>query len=152
MVFLPYISYFIQNTHAPQKNHNLYTLGCLILSLTYVHHYFFTLNKLTMPPTCLSPPHQTKYNTPTTSPSHNLYYPHNTSYNKEIAFPLYMSTTFGSIDYARLLAVMKDLGYPTDAVEIIGNIYKNSTTAFTGNHFGTTLQSTLVEAPSRATP
>ena len=33
---------------------------------------------------------------------------------------------------------MEDLGYPTDAVEIVGNIYKNSTTAFTGNHFGTT--------------
>ena len=45
---------------------------------------------------------------------------------------------FGSIDHARLLAFMKDLGYPTDAIEIIGNIYKDSTTSFTGSHFGTT--------------
>ena len=41
------------------------------------------------------------------------------------------------IDHARLLA-LKDLGYPLDAVKIIGNIYKDSTTLFTGNHFGTT--------------
>lgn len=34
---------------------------------------------------------------------------------------------------------MKDLGYPLDAVEIVGNIYENSTTSFTGGHFGTTL-------------
>ena len=33
---------------------------------------------------------------------------------------------FGSIDHARLLAIMEDLGYPLDAVEIVGNIYKNS--------------------------
>ena len=45
---------------------------------------------------------------------------------------------FGSIDHARLLALMEDLGYPTDAIEIIGNIYKDSTTSFTGSHFGTT--------------
>ena len=46
---------------------------------------------------------------------------------------------FGSIDHARLLAIMEDLGYPLDAVEIVGNIYTDSTTAFTGSHFGTTL-------------
>ena len=45
---------------------------------------------------------------------------------------------FGSIDHARLLALMEDLGYPTDAFKIIGNIYKDSTTSFTGSHFGTT--------------
>ena len=45
---------------------------------------------------------------------------------------------FGSIDHARLLALMEDLGFPTDAVEIIGNIYTNSTTSFTDSHFGTT--------------
>ena len=45
---------------------------------------------------------------------------------------------FGSIDHARLLALMEDLGFPKDAVEIVGNIYHNSTTSFTGNHFGTT--------------
>jgi hypothetical protein len=45
---------------------------------------------------------------------------------------------FGSIDHARLLAIMADLGYPLDAIEIVGNIYNHSTTAFTGNFFGTT--------------
>ena len=45
---------------------------------------------------------------------------------------------FGSIDHARLLALMEDLEYPTNAIEIIGNIYKDSTTSFTGSHFGTT--------------
>ena len=45
---------------------------------------------------------------------------------------------FGSIDHARLLALMEDFGYPTDAIEIIGNIYKDSTTSFTGSTFGTT--------------
>ena len=45
---------------------------------------------------------------------------------------------FGSIDHARLLAIMEDLGYPLDAIEIVGNIYNNSTTSFTGSHFGST--------------
>ena len=45
---------------------------------------------------------------------------------------------YSSIDHARLLALMEDLGYPLDVVEIIGNIYKDSITSFTGNHFGTT--------------
>ena len=45
---------------------------------------------------------------------------------------------FGSIDHARLLALMEDLGYSRDAVELIGNIYTNSTTSFKGNHFGKT--------------
>ena len=49
---------------------------------------------------------------------------------------------FGSIDHARLLVIMEDLSYPLDAVEIIGNIYTNSTTSFMGSHFGTTPQST----------
>ena len=46
---------------------------------------------------------------------------------------------FGSIDHARLLAIMKDLGYPTDAINLIGNIYSQSSTIFTGEHFGKTL-------------
>jgi hypothetical protein len=29
---------------------------------------------------------------------------------------------FGSIDHARLLALMTDLGYPIDVVNLIGNI------------------------------
>ena len=45
---------------------------------------------------------------------------------------------FGSLDHARLLAIMKDLGYPEDAVTLVGNIYSNSNTIFTGEHFGTT--------------
>ena len=43
---------------------------------------------------------------------------------------------FGSLDHARLLAIMKDLGYPEDAVFLVGNIYSNSHTIFTGEHFG----------------
>jgi hypothetical protein len=43
---------------------------------------------------------------------------------------------FGSIDHAKLLAIMTDLGYPIDAVNLIGNIYSNSTTMFTGDYFG----------------
>jgi hypothetical protein len=45
---------------------------------------------------------------------------------------------FGSIDHARLLAIMKDLSYPRDAVTLVGNIYSHSTTTFTGEHFGKT--------------
>jgi hypothetical protein len=45
---------------------------------------------------------------------------------------------FGSIDHARLLAIMADLGYPQDAINLIGNIYSNSSTIFTGTHFGKT--------------
>ena len=33
---------------------------------------------------------------------------------------------------------MKDLGYPQDTVALIGNIYSQSTTTFTGEHFGKT--------------
>jgi hypothetical protein len=34
---------------------------------------------------------------------------------------------------------MKDLGYPNDSINLIGNIYSQSSTIFTGEHFGTTL-------------
>ena len=34
--------------------------------------------------------------------------------------------------------IMKDLGYPEDAVKLIGNIYSHSNTIFTGEHFGQT--------------
>ena len=40
--------------------------------------------------------------------------------------------TFGSIDQARLLAIMKDLGYPTNATNLIGNIYLQSSTIYLG--------------------
>ena len=45
---------------------------------------------------------------------------------------------FGSIDHARLLAIMKDLGYPEDAVKLVGNIYSQSNTIFVREHFGQT--------------
>jgi hypothetical protein len=45
---------------------------------------------------------------------------------------------FGSIDHARLLSIMADLGYPQDAINLIGNIYSNSSTIFFGSHFGKT--------------
>jgi hypothetical protein len=45
---------------------------------------------------------------------------------------------FGSIDHARLLSIMADLGYPQDAINLIGNIYSNSSTIFFGPHFGKT--------------
>jgi hypothetical protein len=45
---------------------------------------------------------------------------------------------FGSIDHARLLAIMADLGYPQDAINLIGNIYSNSSTIFFGSYFGKT--------------
>jgi hypothetical protein len=34
---------------------------------------------------------------------------------------------------------MKDLGYPNDSINLIGNIYSQSSTIFTGKHFGKTL-------------
>ena len=33
---------------------------------------------------------------------------------------------------------MKDLGYPEDAVKLVGNIYSQSNTIFIGEHFGQT--------------
>jgi hypothetical protein len=45
---------------------------------------------------------------------------------------------FGSIDHAKLLAIMADLGYPQDAINLIGNIYSNSSTIFSRSHFGKT--------------
>ena len=48
-----------------------------------------------------------------------------------------LRNAFGSIDHARLLALMEDLGYLLDAIVIVGNIYENSSTSFTGSHFGT---------------
>jgi hypothetical protein len=45
---------------------------------------------------------------------------------------------FGSIDHAQLLAIMANLGYPQDAINLIGNIYKHSSTSFFGTYFGKT--------------
>jgi hypothetical protein len=33
---------------------------------------------------------------------------------------------------------MADLGYPQDAINLIGNIYSNSSTKYFGTHFGQT--------------
>ena len=41
--------------------------------------------------------------------------------------------SFGSIDHARLLAIMKDLGCPSDAIHLIGNITHNLLLYFMGN-------------------
>ena len=45
---------------------------------------------------------------------------------------------FDSIDHAKLLAIMADLGYPQDAINLIGNIYSNSSTIFIGTYFSKT--------------
>jgi hypothetical protein len=46
---------------------------------------------------------------------------------------------FGSIDHAKLLAIMADLGYPQDAVILVGNIYSQSSTIFSSTYFSRTL-------------
>jgi hypothetical protein len=53
-------------------------------------------------------------------------------------FYIDFKNAFGSIDHARLLAIMADLGYPQDAINLIGNIYSNSSTMFFGSYFGKT--------------
>jgi hypothetical protein len=45
---------------------------------------------------------------------------------------------FGSIDHAQLLAIMADLGYLQDAINLFGSIYSNSSTIFFGSYFGKT--------------
>lgn len=60
---------------------------------------------------------------------------------------------FGFINHAKLLAIMEDLGSPEGVVELVGNIYMNSTTAFHGSHFGTPPpKSKLVEESSKDSP
>ena len=44
---------------------------------------------------------------------------------------------FGSIDHARLLAIMEDISYSINAIKLTCNIYTNSITSFHNNHFGT---------------
>ena len=53
---------------------------------------------------------------------------------------LYIDFTnaFGSIDHARLLAIMIDLGYPLDAIKLIGSIYSESYTIITCSYSGKT--------------
>jgi hypothetical protein len=61
-------------------------------------------------------------------------------YTNQDIYILYIDfkNAFGSIDHARLLAIMEDLGYPKDLVELTGNIYTNATTTFVGESFGKT--------------
>ena len=61
-------------------------------------------------------------------------------FTKQDIYILYIDfkNAFGSIDHARLLAIMKDLEYPNDTINLIGNIYSQSTTTFIGEHFGKT--------------
>jgi hypothetical protein len=53
---------------------------------------------------------------------------------------LYIDFTnaFGSINHARLLAIMIDLGYLLDAIKLIGSIYSKSYITITGQYFGKT--------------
>lgn len=48
------------------------------------------------------------------------------------------SSAFGSINHSKLLALLEKTCYPKDTIELVGNIYTNSTTSFHGSHFGTT--------------
>ena len=63
-----------------------------------------------------------------------------TKFSKQDIYLLYIdfTNTFGSIDHARLLALMADLGYPEDAISIIGNIYSKSYTKIISSHFDPT--------------
>jgi hypothetical protein len=48
------------------------------------------------------------------------------------------TNAFGSLDHARLLAIMYDLGFPEDATQLVGSIYLQSYTTFIGPYFGKT--------------
>ena len=45
---------------------------------------------------------------------------------------LYMDFTnaFGSVDHPRMIALLEDLGFPADCVDIVGNMYTGARTAF----------------------
>ena len=58
-----------------------------------------------------------------------------------------LKNAFGSIDHARLLAIMKDLSYPQDAVALIGYIYSQSSTTYIGEYFGKTQPIPIKEEP-----
>ena len=61
-------------------------------------------------------------------------------FSKQDIYLLYIDFTnaFGSIDHARLLAIMFDLGDLEGAITIIGNIHLESYTKFIGSHFDPT--------------
>jgi hypothetical protein len=59
------------------------------------------------------------------------------SQNQEIClFNIDFKNDFGYIDYVKLLAIISDLGYPQDAINLIGNRLSQSTTKFTKGYFG----------------
>ena len=47
---------------------------------------------------------------------------------------------------------MKDLGYPEDAVKLVGNIYSYSNTIFTSDHFGQTQKNTNTKKNNPRSP
>jgi hypothetical protein len=50
--------------------------------------------------------------------------------NKDIYLTyIELKNAFGSIDYLRLLVITEDLGYPLDAIELVGNFYAKTTTS-----------------------
>ena len=53
-------------------------------------------------------------------------------------FYIDFTNTFGLLDHARLLAIMQDLGYPKDVVQLVGNIYSQSHTIYTSQNFHNT--------------
>ena len=61
-------------------------------------------------------------------------------FTNEDIYILYIDfkNAFGPIDHVRPLVIMKDLGYPQDAIAMIGNIYSQSTTTYIGEYFGKT--------------
>ena len=50
-----------------------------------------------------------------------------------IYYILTSNNTFSSIDYIKLLVIMKNLSYPQDVVAQVGIIFSQSTTTFIGN-------------------
>jgi hypothetical protein len=65
--------------------------------------------------------------------------------------PLEVKNAFGSIDHARLLAIMADLGYQQDAINLIGNIFSNYPQYFLDHILAKLNQHTYKEAPYKET-
>ena len=51
---------------------------------------------------------------------------------KQDIYLLYVDFTnaFGSVDHPRMIALLEDLGFPSDCVNIVGNLYTGARTAF----------------------
>lgn len=72
----------------------------------------------------------------------------NGGFSNILVFNAYIDfqNAFGSIDHARLLSIMEDLGFPVDAIELISNMYVDSMLTTLELH-----QSLIVEEPSKET-